>query len=257
MAEALPEYPDSDFSDDDQSPLDISFNKAADHVRKLTNKLDNNQLLELYGLYKQGLEGKCNTPKPGWLDGRGRKKWEAWRSVGDLPSDEAKEKYIALVQKYAPELTELDVRKDIGMKEMWVAVSSLCKVEDEPELAYNELSILDAARENCAERVAELLADHSELRYERDEDGLTALHWAADRNATKALQAALDGGCPVDVVDECGQTALHYAASCGHIEATRILLKAGASILKDEDDCSPIDLATDDEVRNILEGASS
>ncbi|KAJ8716970.1 hypothetical protein PYW08_005369 [Mythimna loreyi] len=254
MAEALPEYPDSDFSDDDQSPLDISFNKAADYVRKLTSSLTNNQLLELYGLYKQGLDGKCNAPKPGWLDGRGRRKWEAWRSLGNMPSDEAKQKYIALVQKYAPELTDLSEDNETGMKEAWVAVSSMRK-SPEPELIHNELSILDAARENCADRVTELLEKYPELRHETDEDGLTALHWAADRNATRALQAALDGGCPVDVADESGQTALHYAASCGHIESTKILLKAGASLLKDEDDCTPLDLAADDDIRKILEGA--
>lgn len=256
MAEALPVYPDSDFSDEDLSPLDISFNKAADHVRKLTNKLNNNQLLELYSLYKQGTEGKCNTPKPGWLDGRGRRKWEAWRSLGDLSSEAAKEKYIALVQQYAPEFKGLDMKNETATKETWVAVSSLSK-SDEPELEYNELSILDAARENCAKRVTELLTEHPELRHERDEDGLTALHWAADRNSTEALQAALDGGCPVDIVDECGQTALHYAASCGHIESTKMLLNAGASLLKDEDDCSPLDIAADEEIKKILEGASS
>lgn len=253
MAQALPEYPDSDFSDDEQTPLDISFNKAADQVRKLTSKLDNNQLLELYSLYKQGTEGKCNTPKPGWLDGRGRRKWEAWRSLGDLAKDEAKQRYIALIQRYAPE-SDLCIKNEAETKETWAAVSSLCKSE-EPDLVYEELSILDAARENYADRIVELLAEHPYLRHEKDENGLTALHWAADRNATKALQAALDGGCPVDEIDETGQTALHYAASCGHIESTKILLNAGASILKDEDDCSPADLAADEEVRRILADA--
>lgn len=255
MAEALPDYPDSDFSDNDLSPLDISFNKAADHMKKLASSLNNNQLLELYGLYKQGTEGKCNIPKPGWLDGRGRRKWDAWKSLGDIPNDVAKEKYIALVQKYAPELTDLNVNSETGAKEAWVAVSSLCRTEEEPDLVYSELSILDAAREDYADRVAELLAEHPELRHDRDEDGLTALHWAADRNATKSLQAALDGGCPIDSVDECGQTALHYAVSCGHIEATKILVKAGASLLKDADDCSPLDIASDEEIRKVLEGA--
>ncbi|CAH0695625.1 unnamed protein product [Spodoptera exigua] len=247
-------YPDSDFSDDEQSPLDKSFSKASDHVRKLTNVLNNNQLLELYGLYKQGTEGKCNIPKPGWLDGRGRKKWEAWNSLHNMPQDEAKQKYIALVQKYAPELTDLSNDNESGGKEAWVAVSSMLKLP-EPELVHNELSILDAARENCADRVTELLSKHPELRHERDEDGLSALHWAADRNATEALKAALEGGCPVDAADECGQTALHYAATCGHIESTTILLKAGAALLKDEDDCTPLDLASDDDIRKVLEGA--
>ncbi|KAJ0174352.1 hypothetical protein K1T71_010498 [Dendrolimus kikuchii] len=248
---ALPEYPDSDFSDDNLSPLDIAFNKAADHVRKLTNKLNNNQLLELYGLFKQGTEGVCNTPKPGWLDGRGRRKWEAWKSLGDMPSDEAKQKYINLVQKYDPDSNF----EEKATKETWVAVSSL-RYSPEPDLVHNEMNLLDAAREDCEERVKELLAKNPELRHERDEDGLTALHWAADRDATKSLKAAIEGGCPIDAVDECGQTALHYAASCGNVESAKILLKAGAAILKDSEDCTPIDLAIDDDVRKVLEGAN-
>lgn len=252
MAEAL-SYPDSDFSDDEQSPLDISFNKAANHVRKLTSKLGNNQLLELYGLYKQGTEGVCDVPKPGWLDGKGRRKWEAWRALGDMPSAEAKEKYIALVQKYDPECSELAVT---NMKEAWARVSSL-RYSPEPELVHNELSLLDAAREDHGDRVAELLVQNPELKHERSEDGLTALHWAADRDATKALAAALKGGCFIDAVDECGQTALHYAAFCGHLNSAIILVEAGATLVKDSEDCTPLDLATDDEVKKVLQGAKS
>jgi acyl-CoA-binding protein len=254
MAEALPEYPDSDFSDEEQSPLDVAFTKAADHLRKITNKLNNNQLLDLYGLFKQGTEGKCNIPKPGWLDGRNRKKWEAWRVHGDMPQEEAKQKYVDLLQKLDQDWSELQQSNTTGPKEMWVAVSSL-RHSPEPELVPGELTLLEAAREDCGDRITELLSQNPQLKQEKDDDGLSALHWAADRDATKALTALINGGCPLDAVDESGQTALHYAASCGHIKSTQILLKAGASILKDEDGSTPMDVATDDEVRKVLESA--
>jgi diazepam-binding inhibitor (GABA receptor modulator, acyl-CoA-binding protein) len=35
-------------------------------------------LLILYSLYKQGTVGDCNTEKPGFLDFKGKAKWEAW-----------------------------------------------------------------------------------------------------------------------------------------------------------------------------------
>ncbi|CAG4989486.1 unnamed protein product [Colias eurytheme] len=248
MAEALPDYPDSDFSDDEQSPLDISFNKASDHVRKITTKLDNNQLLELYGLYKQSTEGKCNTARPSWFDGKGRKKWDAWMALGDLSSTEAKEKYIELVQKYDP---DCELLTESGPKQQWAAVSSLQR-SPEPELVHQELTLLDAAREDLGGLVTELIAKNPDSINERDEDGLTALHWAADRDATTALEAALKGGCDVNAIDNSGQTALHYAASCGHVNATKMLIDAGAKLLKDDEDCSPLDLAADDEIRGIL-----
>ncbi|CAH2089119.1 unnamed protein product [Euphydryas editha] len=251
MAKALSDNSDSDFSDEEQTPLEKAFSKASDHVRKITSKLDNNQLLELYGLYKQSTEGQCNTPKPGWLDGKGRKKWEAWKNLGDLPSDEAKQKYIDLVQKYDP---DCELVSQSGPKETWVTVSSL-RYSPEPELIDNELSLFDASRENMGELVTDLLKRNPELKDERDDDGLTALHWAADRDATHALTAAIKGGCNIDAVDNFDQTALHYAASCGHVESTKILLDAGAAFLKDDEGCTPLDLATDKEVRTILESA--
>lgn len=251
MAEALPDSSDSDFSDEDSlSPLDQSFNKASEHVRKITSKLDNNQLLELYGLYKQSTEGKCNIPKPGWLDGRGRKKWEAWRALCDMPCEEAKQKYIDLVQKLDPD-SELNMS---GPKEAWAAVSSL-RYSPEPELVHNNLTIFDAARENMGEVVTELLAKNPELGHEKDGDGLTALHWAVDRDATYAINALIKGGCDINAVDDCDQTPLHYAATCDHIKSTQILIDAGAALLKDSEDSTPLDLATNDEVRKILESA--
>lgn len=251
MAEASPKYPDSDFSDEDQTPLDLAFNKAADHVRTITTKLNDLQLLELYSLYKQGTEGNCNTQKPGFFSIQGRQKWEAWKSLESMPQEKAKERYTQLVQKYDPEWAELSASSKT--KETWVTVSSLRSTTPEPELVTNEMSLLDAARENCAKRVAELLIQNPELKHEKDKSGLGALHWAADRDATEALLAAIKGGCVVDATDECGQTPLHYAASCGNLKSTQILLEAGASpSVKDEEEATPVDLAADEETRKLL-----
>lgn len=56
-----------------------------------------NDLLELYGLYKQALVGDCNTDKPGFLDFKGKAKWEAWNGRKGTSSEQAKELYIAKV----------------------------------------------------------------------------------------------------------------------------------------------------------------
>jgi diazepam-binding inhibitor (GABA receptor modulating acyl-CoA-binding protein) len=44
----------------------------------LPNKPSDNDLLTLYGLFKQGIHGDNETPKPGMLDFKGKAKWEAW-----------------------------------------------------------------------------------------------------------------------------------------------------------------------------------
>lgn len=249
MAEANEYSDNSDFSEEETDPLNTSFNIAADHVKKITGNLDNNQLLELYGLFKQSTEGKCTLPKPGWFDGRNRRKWEAWKAIEDMSPIKAKQKYIDLVQKLDPEFS---IESPKGPKETWVAVSSLKKT-DEPKLIINELSILDAARENFGERVTALLKQNPALKNEKDEDGLSALHWAADRDAIDALKAAISGGCPIDAVDDSGQTALHYAVSCGHVNATKVLLDLGASPnIKDSEGTTPLELASDDEIIEML-----
>ncbi|XP_068619263.1 uncharacterized protein [Battus philenor] len=62
-----------------------------------------------------------------------------------------------------------------------------------------------------------------------DRDGLTALHCAAARGHTEALETLVGlCGARVDVVDSHGCTPLHYAAALGHADATSALLVHGA-----------------------------
>ncbi|XP_026282960.1 acyl-CoA-binding protein homolog [Frankliniella occidentalis] len=84
--------------------LDERFNEAADKVKSLTQRPSNDELLELYALFKQGSVGDNNTDKPGMLDLKGKAKWEAWNGKKGMAQDAAKEAYIAkvaeLVAKY-------------------------------------------------------------------------------------------------------------------------------------------------------------
>lgn len=60
-------------------------------------------------------------------------------------------------------------------------------------------------------------------------DGLTALHCAAARGHTEALETLVGlCGARVDVADSHGCTPLHYAAALGHADATSALLQHGA-----------------------------
>ena len=64
-------------------------------------------------------------------------------------------------------------------------------------------------------------------------------------------------GCAVNSLDSFGQAPLHYAVSCGHEEVVRLLLSKGADVsIKDEEDCLPLDLAENEEMRRILLAAN-
>eukprot|EP01065_Artemidia_motanka_P033730 TRINITY_DN40775_c0_g1_i1.p1 TRINITY_DN40775_c0_g1~~TRINITY_DN40775_c0_g1_i1.p1 ORF type:complete len:102 (+),score=8.68 TRINITY_DN40775_c0_g1_i1:159-464(+) len=79
-----------------------AFDTAVADSKKLTSKPSNDDLLELYGLYKVATgEDITKSEKPGMFDLKGKAKNKAWQAVVDegLTSDEAKEKYVALVEK--------------------------------------------------------------------------------------------------------------------------------------------------------------
>ncbi|KAJ3625598.1 hypothetical protein MTP99_016160 [Tenebrio molitor] len=75
--------------------LDERFKKAADDIQKLKSKPSNEDLLEIYGLFKQGTVGDVNTERPGMLDIKGKAKWDAWNGRKGTSQDSAKEQYIA------------------------------------------------------------------------------------------------------------------------------------------------------------------
>jgi diazepam-binding inhibitor (GABA receptor modulator, acyl-CoA-binding protein) len=87
-----------------EKPLGESFKDAAARVEKLSKRPSNEQLLDLYGLYKQATEGDVTGSRPGMLDLKGRAKFDAWAKRKGAPKDEAMKRYVALVDKLVAEL---------------------------------------------------------------------------------------------------------------------------------------------------------
>ena len=81
------------------SDLVERFEQAAKNVHALSERPDNDTLLRLYALYKQGAEGDVSGPKPGFFDFVGTAKYEAWAKLSGTGQDDAKQKYIDLVKK--------------------------------------------------------------------------------------------------------------------------------------------------------------
>ena len=81
------------------SKLQASFEKAAEDIKKLPERPDNDTLLKLYALCKQGADGDVSGPKPGFFDFVGTAKYEAWAKLEGTPQPEAMQKYIDLVAK--------------------------------------------------------------------------------------------------------------------------------------------------------------
>ncbi|EFX78428.1 hypothetical protein DAPPUDRAFT_305152 [Daphnia pulex] len=85
--------------------LDEKFNKAAEAIRTMTTAPSDDEMKEIYALYKQSTVGDVNTARPGMLDLKGKAKWDSWEAKKGMSLDAAKEAYVLkteeLVTKYS------------------------------------------------------------------------------------------------------------------------------------------------------------
>ena len=79
--------------------LKALFEQAAKDVHALTERPDNDTLLRLYALYKQGSEGDVSGPTPGFFDFVGTAKYEAWAKLKGTAQEQAMQHYVDLVRK--------------------------------------------------------------------------------------------------------------------------------------------------------------
>ncbi|PIR23462.1 MAG: acyl-CoA-binding protein [Deltaproteobacteria bacterium CG11_big_fil_rev_8_21_14_0_20_45_16] len=78
--------------------LDEDFNVASQKAFELPHQ-SNENLLKLYALYKQATEGDVRGNRPGFLDLKGRAKFDAWMKLRGMDQLEAKQDYVSLVVK--------------------------------------------------------------------------------------------------------------------------------------------------------------
>ncbi|CAH8382248.1 unnamed protein product [Eruca vesicaria subsp. sativa] len=79
--------------------LKEDFEEHAEKVRTLTTSPSNEDLLILYGLFKQATVGPVNTSRPGMFSMKERAKWDAWKAVEAKSTDEAMSDYITKVKQ--------------------------------------------------------------------------------------------------------------------------------------------------------------
>ena len=86
--------------------LDVNFKRSADKLKvyRATTKsgdklkgITSENLLELYGLYKQANFGDNNMRRPSIFNYIGLSKWKAWKALESMSSEDAKQAYIKLV----------------------------------------------------------------------------------------------------------------------------------------------------------------
>ncbi|XP_077431411.1 acyl-CoA-binding protein-like isoform X2 [Vanacampus margaritifer] len=80
------------------------FEKAAEDVKNLKTRPSDQELLDLYGLYKQANVGDIDTDRPGLFDMKGKAKWDAWNSRKGMSKEDAMSAYVALAKELISKL---------------------------------------------------------------------------------------------------------------------------------------------------------
>jgi len=73
------------------------FQAAAVRSKELTKRPSNEELLQLYALYKQSTEGDVAGDRPGGFDFKAIAKFDAWEELKGKSKDDAMKDYISLV----------------------------------------------------------------------------------------------------------------------------------------------------------------
>ena len=93
-----------------------------------------------------------------------------------------------------------------------------------------EAPVADAAKRGDVEAVRQLLREGADVNAAQG-DGMSALHWAAERGSADLTEMLLFAGATIDVVTRIGAyTPLHIASRNGRSQVVSALLAAGADV---------------------------
>jgi diazepam-binding inhibitor (GABA receptor modulator, acyl-CoA-binding protein) len=75
------------------------FNAAAAKSKDLTKRPSNEELLDLYALFKQATDGDVSGERPGGFDFKAIAKYDAWAGKKGISKEQAMTDYVALMKK--------------------------------------------------------------------------------------------------------------------------------------------------------------
>ena len=94
--------------------------------------------------------------------------------------------------------------------------------------------VLDAARQGDVKALKALIAKGADVNHALG-DGMTALHFAAERNDAEAATVLIKAGAKLDAGTRIGgHTPLHVASKAGSAETVTLLVEHGADVEAEE-----------------------
>lgn len=120
---------------------------------------------------------------------------------------------------------------------------------------FDYTPLIVAAESGSAQAVALLLKLGADKEAATKLHNSRALHYACMEGWPNICRLLLDAGCDIDPRTDDLRTPLFQAAFRNKVECVRILIDAGAELVPARDGRTPIDVATDDAVRELLKSA--
>jgi len=133
------------------------------------------------------------------------------------------------------EFSEAILGHELELKGAGMCDESLCSVLGvEAALALTtrakNMDIVQAAKEGQIADVKFVLQHAPEKVNDKDKDGYTALHWAAQKNSLEVAEVLVAANANVDIVNNPGETALDLAAFKNSLKVAKVLVAANANV---------------------------
>ncbi|KAF7457659.1 acyl-CoA-binding domain-containing protein 6 [Cryptosporidium felis] len=257
------------------------FADAASFCANNVTLFNNDELLELYGFYKQATVGDSPEKSSSvfsMFSLKDQAKSKSWASRKGMSPEDAAENYIKLITKKDPQWEE-KLGKNVSIS---ISNSASCPVrtpESEQEKEDFEFkSILDQTlddpnfcQENCSliiydafcSQVIKNQVDFLNRVLERfpflsnscsSQSSSYALHFSCDKGLPEMTLLLLKFGADPNSKDSFGDTPLHVAAVSEQTECIRILLNHGADpSLQNDDGLKPVQVSQNAEVKAVFE----
>jgi diazepam-binding inhibitor (GABA receptor modulating acyl-CoA-binding protein) len=79
--------------------LQDDFQSAVSRSQQLTKRPSNEELLDLYALFKQATDGDISGDRPGGFDFKAIAKYDAWATKKGIAKEKAMELYVKLANE--------------------------------------------------------------------------------------------------------------------------------------------------------------
>ncbi|KAH8584920.1 acyl-binding protein [Cryptosporidium sp. chipmunk genotype I] len=256
------------------------FASAADYCANNVSSFSNEELLDLYGFYKQATVGDAPEKSGSFFSVfsvKDQAKSKSWASRKGMSPEDAANEYIKLIDKKNPHWEETIGKNSCFSLSNSTSRPLLESNLDEEKLEVELKSVLDQvllgpnfSRKDCSlsvfdafcsqvnknetEFLKKVLEKYPFLSDSRSSQGSHALHLACDKGYSEIALLLLKSGANPNAKDNFGDSPLHIAVISEQESCIKILLEYGADVtLTNDDGLTPIQVSESAQIKRILE----